>query len=56
MRENGLISVHKVKYKVTTNSKHNYPVAPNLLKKDFKADAPGQKWVGDITYVATKEG
>jgi putative transposase len=56
MRGNGLISVHKVKYKATTNSKHNYPVAPNLLKKDFKADAPGQKWVGDITYVATKEG
>lgn len=56
MRENGLISVHKVKYKATTNSKHNYPVAPNLLQKDFKAEAPGQKWVGDITYIATEEG
>ncbi len=56
MSENGLISVHKIKYKATTNSKHNYPVAPNLLQKDFSADAPSQKWVGDITYIPTEEG
>ena len=56
MRENGLVSVHKVKYKATTNSKHNYPVAPNLLQKDFSAEAPSQKWVGDITYIPTAEG
>lgn len=56
MRENGLISVHKVKFKPTTNSNHNYPIAPNLLKKDFTATAPGQKWVGDITYIPTEEG
>lgn len=56
MRENGLISIHKAKFKATTNSNHNYPVAPNLLKKDFTATAPHQKWVGDITYIPTKEG
>lgn len=56
MRENGMISVHKVKYKATTNSNHNYPVAPNLLEKNFTATAPGQKWVGDITYIPTGEG
>lgn len=56
MCENGLVSVHKVKYKATTNSKHNYPVAPNLLQKDFSAEAPSQKWVGDITYIPTAEG
>lgn len=56
MQENGLISVHKAKFKATTNSNHNYPVAPNLLQKDFTALAPGQKWVGDITYIPTNEG
>jgi putative transposase len=50
MKENGLNSVLKSKYKATTKSNHNYPVAPNLLNKDFKANKVKQKWVGDITY------
>jgi putative transposase len=44
------------KFKATTNSKHNLPVAPNLLQQDFSASAPNQKWVGDITYLWTEEG
>lgn len=44
------------KYKATTNSKHSLPVAPNLLQQDFSADRPNQKWVSDITYIATDEG
>ena len=44
------------KFKATTNSKHNLPVAPNLLKQDFTATVPNQKWVGDITYLWTDEG
>jgi putative transposase len=56
MRENGLISVLKSKYKATTNSNHNYPVAPNLLNKNFIAESRNQKWVGDITYIPTEEG
>lgn len=44
------------KWKVTTNSKHNLPVAPNLLQQDFAATAPNRKWVGDITYLWTDEG
>lgn len=56
MRENGLISIHKSKFKATTNSNHKYPITPNLLQKDFSAAAPNQKWVGDITYIPTDEG
>ena len=44
------------KYKATTHSNHSLPVAPNLLEQDFTATAPNQKWVSDITYIATDEG
>jgi len=56
MKKLGLRSkIHK-KYKVTTDSKHNYKVAENLLGRDFSADALSQKWVGDITYIKTVAG
>ena len=44
------------KFKCTTDSKHQMPVAPNLLAQNFNAVAPNEKWAGDITYVATSEG
>ncbi len=44
------------KYKATTNSKHNLPVAANLLAQDFSTGAPNQKWVSDITYLWTDKG
>lgn len=56
MKELHLVPVQTKKFKATTNSKHSLPVAPNLLKQDFSAQAPCQKWVGDITYIATGEG
>ena len=49
-------SIRKRAFKITTNSKHNYAVSPNLLKRDFAADKPNQKWVGDINYIPTDEG
>ena len=56
MRQNGLRARRKRSYKVTTQSKHKMPVAPNLLAQDFTTNAPNQKWLADITYIATSEG
>jgi len=44
------------KYKATTNSNHNLPVAPNLLQQNFTANQSNEKYVSDITYVWTEEG
>ena len=56
MKKYNIHSIRKKAYKITTNSNHNYAVSPNLLKRDFTADIPNLKWVGDITYVPTDEG
>lgn len=56
MRENGIWSKTRRKYKATTNSRHNLPVAENILNRNFTANAPGQKMVSDITYIPTDEG
>lgn len=56
MKANGIRSKVTKKYKVTTNSKYNLPVAENILNQNFKADKPNEKWVSDITYIPTKEG
>lgn len=44
MRENGLRAKAARRFKATTNSKHNYPVHPNLLKQNFVVDAPNKVW------------
>jgi len=56
MREAGIRSRIKKKFKATTNSRHNLPVAPNLLNQEFTVDAPDRTWVGDITYIHTQQG
>ncbi len=56
MAELHLVPIQTKKFKATTDSKHSLPVAPNLLDKDFTADKPGLKLVGDITYIPTEEG
>ena len=56
MRQHGIVSKHKRKFKVTTNSVHSYPIAENLLQRRFNVFRPGQCWVSDITYIPTLEG
>lgn len=56
MRENGIRARHKRRYKATTDSKHNLPVAPNLLDRNFTPTAPNQVWTADLTYIWTTEG
>lgn len=56
MKENGICSKVTKKYKATTDSHHDLPVAPNILDRDFTAEKPAQKMVSDITYITTEEG
>ena len=43
-------------YKVTTQSKHRYPAAPNIIERCFQTERPNMIWVSDITYIKTREG
>lgn len=56
MQEQGLKCKSKRKFKATTNSKHNRPVAPNHLDRQFQVNRPDTAYVGDITYIPTGEG
>lgn len=56
MRLHGIRSKHTKKFKATTNSKHNLPVAQNILNRKFTKNSPDKAWVSDITYVWTGEG
>lgn len=57
MREAGIHSQRRMRRRTrTTDSDHGRPVAPNLLQRDFSADAPNQKWAGDILGLWTGEG
>jgi len=56
MRVDGLAAVQKRKFRATTNSKHNWPIAPNLLERNFSVGEPNRIWVSDITYIWTWEG
>jgi transposase InsO family protein len=56
MRENGLQGRRKRRFKRTTDSKHNGPIAPNAFARDFRASEPNRVWVTDVAAVATGEG
>lgn len=56
MERQNLVAKAARKFKTTTDSNHQLPVAPNVLEQNFDATGPNQKWVGDITYLMTSEG
>ncbi len=56
MQRHGIKARGKKKFVVTTDSKHDLPIADNLLQRDFAPEAPNQVWTSDITYIATDEG
>ena len=56
MKEYGLVCKAAKRYKATTNSNHNLPVAPNLLNQEFTVAALNKVWVSDFTYLWTLEG
>ncbi len=56
MRELGLEGRRKRRFRATTDSRHRFPVAPNVLMRDFDVAAPNTAWVTDITYLATLDG
>lgn len=56
MKKANIRSITRKKFVVTTDSKHNYPVAENLLNRNFNVKRLGVAWVSDITYIRTKEG
>ena len=56
MQLHGIRAKGKRRFKVTTDSNHDLPIAPNLLDRQFTVEEPDKVWAGDITYIATDEG
>lgn len=56
MREKELVGRMRRRFRTTTDSKHDFPIAPNVLARDFTASAPDQAWVTDITFLWTMQG
>jgi transposase InsO family protein len=56
MQKNKLVAITRRRFRKTTDSKHNFPVAPNLLGRDFTAVKPNASWVTDITFIWTLQG
>ncbi len=55
MAANDIRAIFKKKFFITTNSRHLFPVAPNILNRNFHADKPNKKWVSDITYIRVNQ-
>lgn len=56
MRDNGLVARQKRRFVHTTDSQHDYAIAPNVLDRHFNVQTTNQAWVGDVTYIETAEG
>ena len=56
MRHRGLAARRRRRFRATTDSRHPFPVAANVLARQFEQPAPDRAWVTDITYIPTGEG
>ncbi|MCJ7624607.1 MAG: IS3 family transposase, partial [Anaerolineaceae bacterium] len=56
MKKLGIRPRRPRRYKITTNSKHSFPIASNLLDRQFDVGSPDKVWASDITYVWTSQG
>jgi putative transposase len=56
MRQNGIAAKTKRKFRCTTDSNHDHPVAENVVNRDFEPTTANRTWTADITYIATGEG
>jgi transposase InsO family protein len=56
MKEANIVAKRHKKFKVTTNSKHEKLISPNILQQIFRVEKPNERWVSDITYIRTGEG
>jgi putative transposase len=56
MRREGIVAKKRKKFCITTDSRHEDPIAPNVLDRDFHVELPNATWVTDVTYVSTHEG
>lgn len=56
MRQDGIRAKTVTKWRATTQSQHQFPVAANTLDRAFTVAAPNRVWAGDLTYVWTREG
>jgi putative transposase len=56
MRRHGILARQTRRFRKTTDSNHAFPIAPNLLARQFTATAPNQVWLADLTYWPTLEG
>ena len=56
MHKHGIRARGKRRFRITTDSRHGLPIAPNLLNRNFTVAAPNRVWVGDMTYIQTEEG
>ena len=56
MRELEIEGIRKRAFRVTTDSNHRFPVAPNVLMRDFEVNEPDTAWTTDITYIQTTQG
>lgn len=56
MREDGLVARAKKRFRATTDSKHDDPIAPNIVKRDFVSEQKNETWVTDVTCIWTRTG